>query len=110
MALHYTQEDKVTEVLQLAVEHSVPVFVKWGAKWCQPCKIVEPPFKTLAEQKKDVAYFLSLDIEELPDLAKESKVTSVPTFWTIRNKKIVDKVVGANWAAVLAMINDQLKE
>jgi thioredoxin-like negative regulator of GroEL len=94
--VHYENEEHFKALLQQASELKVPVFVKWSADWCQPCKIIAPEFERLAKLNKDKAYFASLDYDTLEDVAKDGQVKSLPTFWKIVDKNIVDIMSGAN--------------
>lgn len=40
--------------------------------------------------------FLKIDIDELPDVAEELDVSSVPTFIFYRNQAVFQRIVGAN--------------
>lgn len=94
--VHYENEEHFKALLEQASELKVPVFVKWSADWCHPCKLIAPEFERLAKLNKDKAYFASLDYDTLEDLAKDGHVKSLPTFWKIMNKDIVDIMSGAN--------------
>lgn len=54
-----------------------------------------PVYKSLAEKHRNVV-FLKADIDEVGDVAQRWNVTSVPTFFFLRNGKEIDKVVGAD--------------
>ncbi len=64
------------------------------APYCGPCKMVAPIFSQLSTEIDNVK-FLKLNVEKEPELTKELKVHSVPTFLFIKNGKILDKHVGS---------------
>ncbi|KAJ1701418.1 hypothetical protein LUZ63_001197 [Rhynchospora breviuscula] len=65
------------------------------ATWCGPCRVMAPLFEKLA-QKHPQIIFLKLDIDQLGSVAQEWNVTSVPTFFFVKNGKTIDTVRGAD--------------
>ncbi|CAA7055350.1 unnamed protein product [Microthlaspi erraticum] len=75
-------------------ESSKLLVVDFSASWCGPCRMIEPAFIAMAEKFTDVE-FVKLDVDELPDVAKEFNVTGMPTFVLVKRGKEVDRIVGA---------------
>lgn len=69
------------------------------ATWCGPCRTIAPVFTSLAGKYPKVV-FLKIDIDEVGDAAAERNVTSVPTFFFVKNGREVDKVLGADKSAL----------
>ncbi|KAJ0255124.1 Thioredoxin H2 [Hirschfeldia incana] len=69
--------------------------VDFSASWCGPCRMIEPAFIDMAAKFTDVE-FVKLDVDELPDVAKEFNVTGMPTFVLVKNGKEIERIVGAN--------------
>lgn len=65
------------------------------ATWCGPCRFISPLYTSLAGKYPTVV-FLKADIDEAKDVAARWNISSVPTFFFIKNGKEVDKVVGAD--------------
>ncbi|MED6109186.1 hypothetical protein PIB30_031184 [Stylosanthes scabra] len=65
------------------------------ATWCGPCRFISPVYTSLAGKYPKVV-FLKVDIDKAPDVAGSWNVSSVPTFFFIKNGKEVDSVVGAD--------------
>ncbi|KAJ9162632.1 hypothetical protein P3X46_022391 [Hevea brasiliensis] len=65
------------------------------ATWCGPCRYVSPLFTNLAT-KYPKTVFLKVDIDDARDVAAKWNISSVPTFFFIKNGKEIDKVVGAD--------------
>ncbi|KAJ3705814.1 hypothetical protein LUZ61_009519 [Rhynchospora tenuis] len=65
------------------------------ATWCGPCRVMAPLFEKLAQKHPQIV-FLKLDIDQLGSVAQEWNVTSVPTFFFVKNGKTVDTVRGAD--------------
>ncbi|XP_073100394.1 TPR repeat-containing thioredoxin TDX isoform X2 [Elaeis guineensis] len=71
------------------------VILYFTATWCGPCRFMAPLYKSLAEKHPKVV-FLKVDIDELGVVAQSWNVSSVPTFFFVKNGKEIDKVVGAD--------------
>jgi thioredoxin 1 len=54
------------------------VVVKFGATWCQPCKALLPKWEQAASKYESVL-FVSVDVDEHPELMMEMGVSSVPS-------------------------------
>ena len=57
--------------------------------------MIAPIFTSLAAKNLKVV-FLKVDIDEARDVAARWNISSVPTFYFIKNGKEIDKVVGAD--------------
>ena len=55
------------------------------------------------------ASFYKLDVDELPDVAQELGVRAMPTFMVFRNGEKVGEIVGANQAALQALVEKEYK-
>lgn len=67
--------------------------IKFGATWCGPCKTMEPILKKMQEEFPDVKVF-SVDVDELPKLAKTHKIRSLPTVICLKEGHEVARLVG----------------
>ncbi|MFH1387666.1 MAG: thioredoxin family protein [bacterium] len=65
--------------LESALKSRLPVIVKLGADWCPPCKEMKPILNELAEELKKKVIVLDLDIGKNEELAREFKITLIPT-------------------------------
>ncbi len=59
-------------------ETTKPVFVDFYADYCPTCLAMIPHFNAVAEQFKDYAVFISVDITALPDIATKYLVSKIP--------------------------------
>ncbi|KAF3553575.1 hypothetical protein F2Q69_00018069 [Brassica cretica] len=71
--------------------------IDFFASWCGPCKFIEPAFRHMAVKFTDVS-FVKVDVDELPEVAKEFNVNAMPTFVLVKNGKEVDRIVGTKQA------------
>ena len=69
--------------------------IKFYFTWCGACASIADAYEDLSKTKL-ANTFLSIDIEENPQLAKLFGVDSGPTFIVLEGPVIVDKIVGAD--------------
>ncbi|MGF1637797.1 MAG: thioredoxin domain-containing protein [Cyclobacteriaceae bacterium] len=55
------------------------VLVDFGAKWCPPCKVMDPKIEALAQKNKDLFYLVKIDGGIQTDILKKLNVQSFPT-------------------------------
>jgi thioredoxin 1 len=76
------------------LESGTPVLVDFTAVWCAPCRVMRPVLDELAADRGDVR-FVTLDIDEEPELAARYDVLSAPTFILFRDGAPVLRLVGS---------------
>ncbi|KAJ4848132.1 hypothetical protein Tsubulata_034831 [Turnera subulata] len=81
--------------LNAASKASRLAILYFTATWCGPCRFISPVFTNLAAKYPKVV-FLKVDIDEARDVAARYNISSVPTFFFIKNGKEIDQVVGAD--------------
>lgn len=73
---------------QQVLEHPNLIVYKIYATWCGPCVAYKPQFEDFAQQTPGVIFITS-------DVSKNFiKVQSLPTTIFIKNKQIIDKIIG----------------
>ena len=88
--LHITKENFESEVLK----SEKPVLLDFFATWCGPCRMVGPIIEQIAEENEDIKV-AKLDVDELPEIAKEYRVVSIPTLMVFKEGKVVNQALGA---------------
>lgn len=68
--------------------------VKFGAEWCGPCKIVNKHMEKMKEEFNTIN-FISIDVDDNPELAKEYRISALPTVILFRDGKVFDRFAGA---------------
>ena len=74
----------------------VPVFAKFFASWCGPCKIITPIVDNLSKEFEDQVKFIQVDIDICQDIAQNYFVMSVPSFLIFKDGEEVDRFTGAS--------------
>jgi len=76
------------------LESSTPVLVDFTAVWCQPCKMLDPVVKQLAEEWDGKVKVVKLDVDDNPQLAMDYTVMGVPTLILFKGGVPVARVTG----------------
>jgi thioredoxin 1 len=70
------------------------VLVDFTAVWCQPCKMLDPIVKQLADEWQGKVKVVKLDVDDCPDLAMQYQVMGVPTLILFKGGKPAERVSG----------------
>ena len=84
-----------------------PVLVDFWAEWCAPCRMMAPTFERLAEAFGNDISFAKVDVDELPELAVQYCIRSIPTLLLLHKGKVLEQIVGARPYQDLARVLDQ---
>lgn len=74
------EESEDNHVLTEMVSNGLPSIIDFTATWCGPCRMMKPIFHKLAEDFAGKYNFVSIDIDEHPELAEKYQIQAVPTF------------------------------
>ena len=83
------KDDFKKEVL----ESKIPVLIDFNADWCGPCRMLTPILEEIAKEKSTVK-FVSINVDENEELAKEYHIFSIPCLVLIKNGKEIERTVG----------------
>nr|AGS52892.1 thioredoxin [uncultured bacterium contig00016] len=89
-AIHLTEDD-----FKKAIQSSQPVLVDFWAPWCGPCKALGPTIDKLSEEFKDKAVVAKVNVDDVPGLAAEFEVSSIPTVKIFKSGKEIESFTGA---------------
>ncbi|KAH8178821.1 thioredoxin domain-containing protein [Sarocladium implicatum] len=74
------------------------VVLQATASWCGPCKAITPIYNKHADTYgiPDKYAFARFDTDDVPDLAVELGIRTVPAFFFFENEEKAETVAGAN--------------
>jgi thioredoxin len=73
---------------------SVPVLVDLWASWCGPCRAQMPIVEQIAEKAGDKARVAKVNVDDVPEVAENLGVNSIPTLVIFRGGKEEKRFVG----------------
>ena len=69
------------------------VLVDFFATWCGPCKMLAPELEDLSREVSDLK-IIKVDVDELPALAGQFRVASIPSLFLLENGKVKKSTLG----------------
>jgi thioredoxin 1 len=99
----HVQQDNWQEVESSAK----PVLVDFWAEWCPPCRLLASTFERLAANYGDKITFAKVDVDELPEVAVQYGIRSIPTLLLLDEGEVVEEIVGPRSYQDLARILDR---
>lgn len=59
--------------------NGLPTIVDFSATWCPPCRQLKPIFEALKEEYKGKVNFVTIDVDENPQISTSYGVQNIPT-------------------------------
>ena len=79
----------------LSRRSSLPILVDFWASWCGPCKMVAPELAKVAANANGQFLVAKVNSEELPVIAQQFRITSIPTLVLLRHGRELGRKSGA---------------
>ncbi|HEX4222852.1 MAG TPA: thioredoxin [Pseudonocardiaceae bacterium] len=96
---------------EIVLNSAKPVLVEYWAKWCGPCRALNPILNELAAEQADLLTVAKMDIDENPGTARNQRIMAVPTMALYVRGAAVASVIGVrSKAALLAAFESHLGE
>ena len=87
MIKHLSKQDNFEEEIQGSL-----VLIDFYATWCGPCSMLAPVIEELDKQM-DIKV-IKIDVDELPAIAQQFRVMSIPTLVLFKDGKPVNMAMG----------------
>ncbi|CAL5412059.1 unnamed protein product [Camellia sinensis] len=81
--------------LSQSTNQGTPIVAHFTASWCMPSVAMNPFIEELASTYQDML-FLTVDVDDVKEVATKYEVKAMPTFLLMKDGAQVDKIVGAN--------------
>lgn len=91
--MQYEVKDFQKEVIERSSR--IPVLVDFWAEWCGPCKILGPVLERVAAEANGGWQLAKVNTEELPDIAAQYNIRSIPNVKLFVDGKVETEFVGA---------------
>ena len=79
---------------QTVLQSNKPVLVDFWADWCQPCHMIAPTVKELAEEYGDQILVGKLDVDANPVTAAKYNIRGIPALLIFKNGERVHQITG----------------
>ena len=100
-----------TEEYERAVLQSErPVMVFYTAPWCGPCRLSIPVVKEIAKDFADDLDIVEVCTDDLPSVASDAGVVSIPTIQMYYKGEVLDTIVGCVAKSVLSTAVEKVLE
>jgi thioredoxin 1 len=91
-------------------DSSKPVMVFFTAPWCGPCRLSVPAVKDVIKEFSGELECVEVCTDDLPEVAADSGVVSIPTIQLYSAGNVVDTIVGCVAKTVLASSVEKVLE
>lgn len=85
---------KEAPLTAITPHESLPTIIDFNAVWCGPCQRFAPIFEEVSKEYQGKAIFMSVDVDESPELARMFEVSSIPQLTVLLPDGTVKSTVG----------------
>ncbi len=101
-------QDSFSEVI-LENSFHIPVLADFWAAWCQPCQLLMPLLKQLADEFQGAFLLAKINTDQEQMLASQLGIKGLPTVKVFRNGQVVDELIGVQPESVYRQIIDRYR-
>ena len=69
--------------------------IDFWATWCGPCRMMAPVMESADAELGSAIHFTKIDVDELPDIAADFDIMSIPTIVILENGEEITRLTGA---------------
>jgi thioredoxin 1 len=99
---HVNSNEELKRIFDKSKKYNIKVFMKFGAKWCKPCKTIEPIYDQLSLIYSH-CIFLSIDVDNINLI----KVKSLPTFSLLKDGQYRELFSGADQKLLIRYVQNE---
>ena len=82
------------------------IILFFTASWCGPCQRIWDDFIKLSEKYSNILFFkIDISDEENTEICEKCNVDSVPSFLLFKDRRYIERIVGANLKGVEDMLD-----
>ncbi len=90
---HFAKAVTATNYQQTINTDKLVVLDFW-ASWCGPCRTIAPVVEELAKEYNGKVIVGKVNVDDEEQMAADFNISSIPTIVFIKNKKVVETIVG----------------
>lgn len=75
-------------------DKTLPTIIDFNAVWCGPCQRFAPIFEQVSKEYDGKAIFISVDVDDSPELARQFEVSAIPQLTVLMPDGSVKSTVG----------------
>jgi thioredoxin 1 len=98
------------EFESIVLKSDRPVLVDFWAEWCGPCRGLAPTIDAIAARYTGGLRVIKVNIDDAQAIIGRYAIRAVPTLILFHNGAERERIVGADAAAIAAMIDRQIAQ
>ena len=98
--VHVDDDDFETRVIR----SKKPALIDFWADWCQPCHMITPAVKALAEEYGDRILVGKVDVDANPMTTHKYGIRGIPALLLFKDGQVVEQIVGVRPKEEIACI------